>query len=286
MDFENARSQAENARPAARPLTPLGRDEASADNRKPTVEPAQATEVRSVWKASRGDIRALERKLDHLSRTNAELSAGGARIVAMRAEIAEIRRSLADLAPRNAVVALEGAIRDLSQRVEILRQNGHRETLLAPLEAMAEEMRATVKAHDPQAVAAILEGEIRSIGAKIDSLGQSAVNPETFERIRAQTEEVRNLLAAAATRAAPAERIRTPDRRARRPCRTSGRERDAASRDPSDCDRARRFPQGIRTLHAAARSGLDRTPARGDCGAARPGNRPSGPGDIRHAAVR
>ncbi len=207
MDFENARSQAENARPAARPLTPLGRDEASADNRKPTVEPAQATEVRSVWKASRGDIRALERKLDHLSRTNAELSAGGARIVAMRAEIAEIRRSLADLAPRNAVVALEGAIRDLSQRVEILRQNGHRETLLAPLEAMAEEMRATVKAHDPQAVAAILEGEIRSIGAKIDSLGQSAVNPETFERIRAQTEEVRNLLAAAATRAAPAERF-------------------------------------------------------------------------------
>ena len=207
MDFETARSQAENARPAARPLTPRGRDEASADNRKPAIEPALAPEVRSVWKASRGDIRALERKLDHLSRTNAELSAGCAGIVAMRAEIAEIRRSLADLAPRNAVVALEGAIRDLSQRVEILRQNGHRETLLAPLEAMAEEMRATVKAHDPQAVAAILEGEIRSIGAKIDSLGQSAVNPETFERIRAQTEEVRNLLAAAATRAAPAERL-------------------------------------------------------------------------------
>ena len=206
-DPETGPGQAEKARAAASQITAPGRDETGADIRDSPIEPAQAPEVRPVWKASRGDIRALERKLDHLSRTSAEFSAGAAGIVTMRAEIAEIRRSLADLAPRNAIVALEGAIRDLSQRVEVLRQNGHRETLLAPLQAMAEEMRATLKAHDPQAVAAILEREIRSIGAKIDSLGQSAVNPETFERIRAQTEEVRNLLAAAATRAVPSDRL-------------------------------------------------------------------------------
>ena len=54
-------------------------------------------------------------------------------------------RSLADLAPRNAIVALEGAIRDLVQRVEMLRQSGHGESMLAPLEAMAAEFRAALK---------------------------------------------------------------------------------------------------------------------------------------------
>ena len=55
-------------------------------------------------------------------------------------------RSLADLAPRNAIVALEGAIRDLVQRVEMLRQSGHGESMLAPLEAMAAEFHAALRA--------------------------------------------------------------------------------------------------------------------------------------------
>ena len=126
---------------------------------------------------------------------------------AMRAEIDAMRRSLTDLAPRNAVVALEGAIRDLIQRVETLRQSGHGESMLAPLEAMAAEFRAAVKAHDPQAAAAGLEREIRAIGAKVDGLAATAIKPETFERIRQQTEEVRNLLASAALRTAPLERL-------------------------------------------------------------------------------
>ena len=125
----------------------------------------------------------------------------------MRAEIDAMRQSLADLAPRNAIVALEGAIRDLVQRVEMLRQSGHGESMLAPLEAMAAEFRAALKAHDSEAVAAGLEREIRAIGAKIDSLAATAIKPETFERIRRQTEEVRNLLASAALRTPPLERL-------------------------------------------------------------------------------
>ncbi len=116
-------------------------------------------------------------------------------------------RSLADLAPRNAVVALEGAIADLIQRVEMMRQSGHVELLLAPLDATAAELRAAIKAHDPQTIAAGLEREIRAIGGKIDGLASTAINPETFERIRRQTEEVRDLIASAASRTAPLERL-------------------------------------------------------------------------------
>ena len=151
-------------------------------------------------------IRALALKLDDMRRERADPSAS-VDLGAMRAEIEAMSRSLADLAPRNAVVALEGAIRDLVQRVEMLRQGGHGELLLAPLEAMAAEFRAALRAHDPQAAAAGLEREIRAIGGKIDSLSATAIQPETFERIRRQTEEVRNLLASAALRTPPLERL-------------------------------------------------------------------------------
>ena len=52
-----------------------------------------------------------------------------------------------------------------------------------------------------------LERDMRAIDAKIESLAESAIKPEALERIRAQTEEVRNLIAAAAMRAPPAERL-------------------------------------------------------------------------------
>src|ERR1700722_3725957 len=152
------------------------------------------------------DVRALGLKLDDLRRERADPSASAA-LGAMRAEIQAMSRSLADLAPRNAVVALEGAIRDLVQRVDMLRQSGHGESMLAPLEATAAEFRAALRAHDPQPAVAGLEREIRAIGGKIDSLAATVIKPETFELIRRQTEEVRNLLASAALRTPPLERL-------------------------------------------------------------------------------
>ena len=153
------------------------------------------------------DVRTQAPDLERIRHERGDPSSSVVDFSVMRAEIEAMRRSLADLAPRNAVVALEGAIRDLVQRVEMLRQSGHGESMLAPLEAMAAEFRAALRAHDPQAAAAGLEREIRAIGLKIDSLAATAIKPETFERIRQQTEEVRNLLASAALRTPPLERL-------------------------------------------------------------------------------
>jgi len=125
----------------------------------------------------------------------------------LRGEIAVMARSLADLAPRNAVVALDGAIRDLSQRVALLRESGQGEALLGPLDRMAAELRAALMERDPREATAALEREISAIAAKIDGLARRLVDPEAFERIRVQTEEVRDLLAAAAMRTTPIEAI-------------------------------------------------------------------------------
>jgi len=128
-------------------------------------------------------------------------------LTAMREGIAAMNRSLAELAPRNAVVALEGAVRDLTERVALLRQDGEHESLLAPLDAMAADLRASLKSHDPQAAVAGLEREICALAGKIDALAGATISPESFDGIQRQTEEVRNLLAAAATRSAPLERL-------------------------------------------------------------------------------
>lgn len=118
-------------------------------------------------------------------------------LTAMREGIAAINRSLAELAPRNAVVALEGAVRDLTEQVALLRQDGERKSILAPLDAVAVELRAV----------AGLEREISALAGKVDNLAEAAISTESFERIQRQTEEVRNLLAAAAMRSAPLERL-------------------------------------------------------------------------------
>ena len=118
-----------------------------------------------------------------------------------------MNRSLAELAPRNAVVALDGAVRDLTDRVAVLRQAGERESLLAPLDAMAAELRTSLKSYDPRTVVAGLEREISALADRMEILVEAAINPDTLNRIQQQTEEVRNLLAAAATRSVPLERL-------------------------------------------------------------------------------
>jgi localization factor PodJL len=179
----------------------------TADNSHAPPAAAESIPASSLADALREDIQTLALKLDDLRREQSDSAGLAVDLDAMRAEIAAMRRSLADLAPRNAVVALEGAISDLIQRVERARNGGCGESLLAPLEAMAAELSAVVRTRDPQAPAAALEREIRAIGGKIDSLAATAIKPETFEHIRRQTEEARNLLAFAASRTAPLERM-------------------------------------------------------------------------------
>jgi localization factor PodJL len=154
------------------------------------------------------EVRKLNQRLDDLRRESGERrETPRAEIEALRGELSAMSRSLADLAPRNAVVGIEGAIRDLTQRVAASRDAGSYAGLLAPIEAMIGELRASLHAHDPRHAAQALEREIRAINEKIDQIAQSAINPKALERIRQQSEEARNLLAEAALRAVPVDRL-------------------------------------------------------------------------------
>jgi len=171
--------------------------------RAAAAEPA-APVAPSAVEILRNEIAALGARLEKMRRDQAENAAPAATDVqGLRGELAAMARSLANLAPRNAVVALEGAMRDLSDRVAGLADDGARDALTA----LIAEARDALRAHDPHAAVAGLERELRSLGAKVDAIAQGVVDPAAFQRIRTQTEEVRNLLAAAASRPVPVERL-------------------------------------------------------------------------------
>jgi localization factor PodJL len=213
----DARAAPADLEPAKRGWRHFGVDSASSSRPSPAAAPslppveagaAAPANGPSPTDALRGEMLAVSARLEQMRREQNEQSARlPLDVQGLRAEIAAMSRSLADLAPRNAVVALEGAMRDLSERVASIRDSGARETLVAPVEALVEQVLDALRAYDPHAAVQGLEREIRAIDAKVDAIAQGVVNPATFERIRAQTEEVRNLLAAAAMRPVPVERL-------------------------------------------------------------------------------
>jgi len=168
----------------------------------------QTAAKESAASALQTEIAKLSQRLEELRREHSEKrEAPAANIEGLRVELAAMSRSLADLAPRNAVVALEGAIRDLSQRVAASRENGARDNLLAPVDGLVAELRESLRAHDPRQAVEALQREISAIGAKVDGIARASVNPLALERIRQQTEEARNLLAALAQRPVPLDRL-------------------------------------------------------------------------------
>ena len=179
--------------------------------RAAAAEPAAreaATQELSAAAALQAEIRKLSQRLDEMRREqNEKREAPVANIEALRAELAAMSRSLTDLAPRNAVVALEGAIRDLGQRVAASRESGARDNLLAPVEGLVAGLRESLRAHDPREAVEALQREIGAIGAKVDGISGARIDPGTFERIRQQTEETRSLLGALAQRPVPLDRL-------------------------------------------------------------------------------
>jgi localization factor PodJL len=189
------------------------RDELDARGKSPDADappppPADAPPAAPAIDALREEMLALGRRIDAMRREAAEANAQPpVDVQSLRAEIAAMSRSLADLAPRNAVVALEGAVRDLGERVAALREAGGREALIRPVETLIGELRDALRAYDPHAAVAALQRDLRALDAKVDAIAGGVISPAAFDRIRAQTEEVRNLLAAAATRSAPIEQL-------------------------------------------------------------------------------
>jgi localization factor PodJL len=171
------------------------------------TSPTEATNVAATEEALRKEIAALVARVERLRGDEGERTPSPTDTEDLRAGLAAMSRSLAALAPRNASVALEGAVGDFGQRLDAARKAGASDRLVAPVESMLDQVRETLRDHDPRTAAEGLEREIRALGGKVEALARATVSPEVFERLRGQTEEVRSILAEAALRPMPVERL-------------------------------------------------------------------------------
>src|SRR5271156_4181087 len=176
---------------------------------RPTVKhaPTDGVNIAATEEALRKEIAALVARVERLRGDEGERTSSPTDTEDLRAGLAAMSRSLAALAPRNASVALEGAVGDFGQRLDAARKAGASDRLVAPVESMLDQVRETLRDHDPRTAAEGLEREIRALGGKVEALARATVSPEVFERLRGQTEEVRSILAEAALRPMPVERL-------------------------------------------------------------------------------
>ncbi len=128
----------------------------------------------------------------------------------LRREVEEMSRAVGDLAPRASVVAVEAALRDLSDRIETQRLRGVADDLLAPADRIAGELRSVVKELDPGPILRSLDADVQAIGRRLDAMQQpSGGDLAAIRQLSTQTREIKDQLSAMAARPLPLEKLET-----------------------------------------------------------------------------
>ena len=195
--------------------------EAIAARLEKTANQAQEQGIQTQAKEStllsgmQAEISGLAAKLEEMRNDSArtaskkpEAAASTDHLLArLRQDMADMSAIVGNLAPRSAMAELETAMRDLGLRIEASRDSGTRESLLAPIEQLAVNLRGALDKLDPRASLEALHRDIQSIHGKVEGMTGRGLDRASFERVQAQSQEIRDLLAAAIVRPLPVANI-------------------------------------------------------------------------------
>jgi localization factor PodJL len=178
------------------------------------VAPRRAQNSPINVRLNKSSTAASASKAPDISLLQQEISALGVKLEAMRlqdlakdltrmrTDMGTMSAGLADLAPRDSVTAIESALRNLTARIEISREEGMRETLLKPLTELTEDLRHSLGGANAQASISELEREIKTLSEKLETIGKISREPSAFpdaiERLQEQMQDIHNLLKTAA----------------------------------------------------------------------------------------
>ena len=125
---------------------------------------------------------------------------------ALRGDLAEIGRLLREAMPRQAIQALEGEVRALSERVDRSRQAGAADAAgLAGLERGLAEVRDALRALTPAESLVGFEEAVRALIRKIDRIGAPSHDPFAFKQLEQAVVSLRGVAAKVASDGALAE---------------------------------------------------------------------------------
>jgi localization factor PodJL len=212
--------------PARRPLADAiaeitHRQRALSDGAAPLVadEPASADPAR--FDALASSINSISQQIDAVSRNAGERADQQLvvmrQIEGLRHEMDGLSKAIDALAPRASVAAIEGALRDLSRRIDIQRDRGVGDSLLTPVERVADELHAAIKRLDPSVIVRTLHADVQAIGRRLDELQRPGETPgalqpaqaDALAAMRRETGDIKQLLTTLVARPLPLEKLET-----------------------------------------------------------------------------
>ncbi|TLG78719.1 SEL1-like repeat protein [Methylocystis sp. B8] len=171
-------------------------------------EPASASRMTALQRS----IDSVARHLDGFREDAAER--GDQQLVMMRQienvrrEIQDMARAIGELAPRASVAAIDTALADLRQRIDLQRDRGVSDETLAPAENIISELRAVIEDLDPTPVVRNLRADVETIGVRLEKLQKGDVAQASAVReLACETHEIKEQLAALMARPLPLEKI-------------------------------------------------------------------------------
>ena len=139
----------------------------------------------------------LKQQLQRLSDKIGNGASNGAtqQIDQLRKEIAGVSHAIEDLAPRHVVVSLEGAIRDLAQRIEHTREGGLKAQQLAPVEKLLVDLRIAVESLRESGAIDVLRGDLKALSDRITaSTARNGGDREALQALQTQMTDLRQLV--------------------------------------------------------------------------------------------
>ena len=135
-------------------------------------------------------------------------TANSAEIEALSHQVQSMARALADVAPRSQMAALENAVRALGDRIVRSRDEGMREAVLAPIEALAADVRRALSEAGATANFDGVAKLLREVEGQVEDLRRAGgADRADFNRVLDQSDELRAMIASAVEQVAPLERM-------------------------------------------------------------------------------
>jgi hypothetical protein len=121
----------------------------------------------------RTDVASLALRLEQLGDQRPDTG-----IEALQRDLSSLARCVDGLAGRGDVSALEHAVRELAERVEMTREDGAREAVLRPVERLAGEVGRLVEELRPVAGLAGLRDDIAILADRLDRMPAQSLRPD------------------------------------------------------------------------------------------------------------
>ena len=115
----------------------------------------------------------------------------------MRSELRDLQKSVEELAPRQIVASVNDSIRALAQKIEQSRQEGVRESQLAPIEKLLTDMRVSMESmREPRALSAMMR-TLEQLASRVEIIGAKSIDNQQLSDLQRQFGDLRSALSEA-----------------------------------------------------------------------------------------